>query len=738
MKKTKKALIAAFACTAAVAGAFGLAACNSGENGGGHTHSWNEWTVSAKPTSDSTGKATRTCKNDGCNATSADLEFELPVLTDSGYSTQVTTQATCTTAEVVEYTFHISENETVKFSVTGAVNPDAHAWGPWTVEEANKPTAEAGGKATRTCTASGCTVEADEYTLPALDSEDYEKSADTATCVAGGSVTYTYNKNDVSVSFTVETPKKTEHTWGPWTVEEANKPTAEAGGKATRTCTVDGCTVVAQEYNLPALNETDYEKSEDTATCTDGGTVTYTYNKDGVNVVITVETPVNAAAHGALAHKDRLFMGCDYGGTIEHWECPLCGKLFDAEEGGNELSADDVAIPAGHNYVITVNKENGTATEACANDGCTTGVTKEYKYLEDSAMSTDNTQPVSLALDEYYVENDTSGNKYFRLDLTEAAIYKFDFEHLVPTGNAFIGIVNVVNSAGTSTQVTTSRGTVSSGYENIVSHSRIQGNNNQSASFTFDSTNYVGGHLILQLVLQRQPKIKMSVSKGKTPLKVGSNTVDITEANAMFIDTYEFIPAETKSYSMTVPEGVEVLMNDEDFIVGEDRTVNFDGVADERIVFAFKNSAAGKVTVTIGDAVEKVTLTPDTPIANLTLTGHGVTVIEIGDIEAGKYTVTLAVNRLLTRGAFMYFGKNTSTDYNDYFQANGNTMANSPADVSFQVPMATVLDANTIYSASISGTNYIFTLDLQKGDKLVFVHNGNDTSGNSISMAVAQ
>ncbi|MDE6075225.1 MAG: hypothetical protein K2G26_02175, partial [Clostridia bacterium] len=72
-------------------------------------------------------------------------------------------------------------------------------------------------------------------------------------------------------------------------------------------------------------------------------------------------------------------------------------------------------------------------------------------------------------------------------------------------------------------------------------------------------------------------QVAFNVEVGKAPiLLVGENTVEITEAYAQFIDEYQFVPTATKKYSRTVPAGVEVLMNDEDFIVGEDRTVNFE------------------------------------------------------------------------------------------------------------------------------------------------------------------
>lgn len=129
MKKTKKALLAALACSVVLVGAGAIAACNKDDGGDeGHSHSWNAWTVADadRPTNDNPGKAKRTCKNSGCDATTEQLEVTLPALKEGGYTTEVTTEATCTTAEVVEYTYTIAEGETVKFSITGDVNANAH------------------------------------------------------------------------------------------------------------------------------------------------------------------------------------------------------------------------------------------------------------------------------------------------------------------------------------------------------------------------------------------------------------------------------------------------------------------------------------------------------------------------------------------------------------------------------------------------------------------------------------
>ncbi|MDE6849870.1 MAG: hypothetical protein K2J54_00950, partial [Clostridia bacterium] len=94
--------------------------------------------------------------------------------------------------------------------------------------------------------------------------------------------------------------EKHEHSWGSWTVTDANKPTGTAKGKATRTCSGTGeCDAAAteKEYELPVLTSTDYSKGADNATCSATGSVQYTYNKDDVNVSFSVSTPVNSDAH---------------------------------------------------------------------------------------------------------------------------------------------------------------------------------------------------------------------------------------------------------------------------------------------------------------------------------------------------------------------------------------------------------------------------------------------------------
>lgn len=127
MKKTKKALLAAIACSAVLAGSFGLAACGKDDGDEGHTHSWSDWTVTIQPGKTTKGKATRTCNNPGCDATAADKEYnDLPVLGSSDY-TKGDNTATCTTAGTQHYTYNKNGVE-VEFDVATEINPSAHSY----------------------------------------------------------------------------------------------------------------------------------------------------------------------------------------------------------------------------------------------------------------------------------------------------------------------------------------------------------------------------------------------------------------------------------------------------------------------------------------------------------------------------------------------------------------------------------------------------------------------------------
>ncbi|MCM1438345.1 MAG: Ig-like domain-containing protein [Roseburia sp.] len=287
MKKTKKALLAAIACSAVLAaGAFGLAACSNGNSGNNeppatHEHNWGSgWTVTDanKPEANKKGKATRTCSGAGeCDAATADKEYELPELT-----------------------------------VNGEPNPD------------------------------------------------YVKGKDTATCSATGTQTYTYNKDGVNVSFSVATPKNTEHKYkwvntdptGHYQVCEYDEThTTENGGHNTSGAN-GSCTVCGYDPAHEHTFNEDVWKSDETghwheATCNHDVKGSFGEHVYGTWTEVTPATENTEGSETSTCTVE----GCGYVGTR-----PIA-KLPKTVTGGNN-EANAVTVTAG-NYATMIKEVEG-------------------------------------------------------------------------------------------------------------------------------------------------------------------------------------------------------------------------------------------------------------------------------------------------------------------------------------------------------------------------------------------
>ena len=242
-------------------------------------HTWGAWTVSAKPTAEATGAMERECTV--CHEKET---AELPVLNTTDYTYKVVSASTCTAAGSATYTY---KNDT-SIVITVSLPLAEHTFGAWAVT--TKPTAEAEGALTRTC--SVC-EETETATLPALNETAYRVETKAATCTADGRKTYFYTYEEVEYEVTTVTLPATGHEWGAWTVTKA--PTETTTGTLMRTCENDASHT--ETFTLPKLDKTNYAYAvTKEATCTETGTATYTYEKDGQKIVAaTVMLP---AAHG--------------------------------------------------------------------------------------------------------------------------------------------------------------------------------------------------------------------------------------------------------------------------------------------------------------------------------------------------------------------------------------------------------------------------------------------------------
>ena len=81
---------------------------------------------------------------------------------------------------------------------------------------------------------------------------------------------------------------------------------------------------------------------------------------------------------------------CEYDGEIDHYKCTKCRKLFSDENGLNEITEDDIKIPAIHhdwdepNYEWSEDYSELTARRVCRNDGDHV----EYEIVEVSSEVT--------------------------------------------------------------------------------------------------------------------------------------------------------------------------------------------------------------------------------------------------------------------------------------------------------------------------------------------------------------
>ena len=91
------------------------------------------------------------------------------------------------------------------------------------------------------------------------------------------------------------------------------------------------------------------------ATCTEAGNTEYwTCNicgkyfsdEDGKQEISLVDTAIPAGHQ--LSKTEGKAATCTEAGNIEYWNCSVCGKYFRDNEGRQEILLADTAAPAGH------------------------------------------------------------------------------------------------------------------------------------------------------------------------------------------------------------------------------------------------------------------------------------------------------------------------------------------------------------------------------------------------------
>ncbi len=251
----------------------------------------------------------------------------------------------------------------------------SHVW----EEKITPATCTTEGKAEYTC--SLCDVPETETKTLEIDPNNHTKEHITevaATCIEAGNNEYwhcevcdKYFKNEECTQETskeAETIKALGHTKEH--ITEVAATCTEAGNDEYWYCSGckkyfkdEACTTVItdiSEVTRPATGHTNVEKTEaKAATCTEAGNDEYwycggckKYFED--EACTTVITDISEVTRPATGHKPKEMQAkeatCTEAGNKACWQCETCDKYFADAACENEITKDDVIIPAGHDF----------------------------------------------------------------------------------------------------------------------------------------------------------------------------------------------------------------------------------------------------------------------------------------------------------------------------------------------------------------------------------------------------
>lgn len=653
MKKSKKILALVCSATAAFAAAGLFAAC-ADEPVATHEHEWGEWTVTTEATCTDEGTETRVCALDGTHKESRKID----ALDHAWGDWADETDATCTAAKTQKRVCSRNHEHTQTQSVG---EPLGHAMADtwqYTLPETGKK-----GAAVKTCTRTGCEEE-ERVELPELTNEDYEVST-TATCTAAGKTTYTIVIDEETFSFSVDTAALGHRNLTK--TDEVSANCTQNGTQVYWTCScgqkfadAQGEQEIDEPVAIPAGHGTLTATQEIPSTCTTAGTAAYwtcevckqKFGDAQGTQKIDAPAALPLAAHTPVA-KAAVPSTCKTEGTAAYWECGVCEKKFANEACTEDITAPETLPLAAHTYEVTVTDPNGTAkgkiTKACPVCGDSHEFTFDEKAQSGSAIP---------AVDKsYYIYNTltdttkTAINIGFQNFVLEKGVYEFTIQYLddavptFPTNGRGVGL----NARYSLIKKVNDLYAAADNYTNNVEVTNENGKLSKIKIIVDGTTIAVGSKLNIMASMPCTPNVETGYILGTTfaelrILVADANEIRITEAN-VFADEYTFTSATAKKYSLTVPAGVSVTMNDEGFIDGGDSEsfANFDAKANTPVKFVFSSSQVGTYSVSIGDArTEMLKLNETKEIA---IQSSGVKYEVQAGLEEKEYILTVRINR---------------------------------------------------------------------------------------------
>ena len=687
-------------------------------------HDWNEWVITSMPTTEEngTGIATKTCKVDGCGG---QIQVILPVLTDEAY-VKGDDSATCSSAGEQSYTYTDSDNNTVTFNVetpkktvtltTVSANtsgkgatialpsgsplnlgnwkyfecPDCHKLFSMdtalTSDEARHVAENEIDFATKTSSM----VNSAYYNGPAVLGDNKVYFSSTGSSSKGGILfkseedgVYKISAEDVNGLFGIIYYGKTEKSTTPATVY--NTSGFQKGANNFERFT----------YTNPSTTNCVYVKMDE------GDVVGVAFKDFGHKVVnFNVEKVTDVSALNCYTHVEAYDVSSfNVGGGIIKNKCVACGAEIDDADYNSHLV---------YSKGVVVNEANESSPTALINDTMVvkTGVAEGtyYSFTPDTAKDYEIIFNTLFAANKLTLKGIKCGDEV-------AASY----DTALTIDSAYSNIIKVTGD-GTGISVIIKVGAANVG---------------KAFTFNFDVTGASADN----------PAYLTSAVNSTVPqfIVAGDNTVSITEEFAPS-GKYFFVSDVDGRYSLTVPAGVEVIMNDGDFIKGDSTVANFNAPAGVRIGFEFRisNGTTGDITVTVGEpvAISYPTVTTDAS-ASVTFNAKsgsagsytgGVAFIQVGAIEAGTYKMTVTIPQNLCNGAYIAFGKNKEgTAYNSFYDNTDNIRLDEDSAAEAYVytgnfQTKTVNGAD--YTLNYVRAKWTITLDLQEGDILVFANGG--------------
>ena len=518
-------------------------------------HDWDEWDIS-KPT-DGTGIATRTCKVDGCDGL---LQVILPVLSSEDY-VKGDDSATCSSTGEQSYTYTDSDGNTVTFNV-----------------ETPKKTVTVSDVGSKTSGAA--TIALPSGSSLNLGSWRYFECPDCHKffSIANGTDTQKslIHEADNVIDYATKASVKVT------TATNFNGP-AKLGDNKVYVASRGGILFKAEEdgvYKISAQYATSLYAIGYFGTTETGANPSVVYSTSG-------GLQKSASQFGRFNYTNFSTNDCVY---VKMDAGDVVGVAFNFSKKVTNFNIEKVADPGtldcyahvGAYDVSNFNVNGGTIFNRCVGCGAElNGIDDNKAIVYSKGVVVDETNagsPATLINDTMVVKTGVAEGTYYSFTPNAAKDYEISFNTLFAANKLTLKGINCGDEVAASYATAL---TVDPAYANIIKVTSDGtgisvivkvGAANVGKAFTFNFD--VAGASV------DSPAYLTSSINSTVPqfIVAGDNTVSITEAYA-FSGKYYFVSDVDGRYSLTVPAGVEVLMNNGDFITDDSTVANFNAPA---------------------------------------------------------------------------------------------------------------------------------------------------------------